>query len=70
MEGVYKVKDFESQIDDIIKNGYDRGPEIGFYSLDQHYRPKLGMFTVIRRPPTAILDCPVLYLWIPGIIPV
>ena len=51
MEGVYKVKDFESQIDDIIKNGYDRGPEIGFYSLDQHYRPKLGMFTVITGIP-------------------
>ena len=51
MDGIYKVTDFESQIDRVVAHGYDRGPDIGYMKLDQHYRPKLGMFTVITGIP-------------------
>ena len=51
MEGIYKVKDFESQIDRVVTHGYDQGPGTGYFALDQHYRPKSGMFTVITGIP-------------------
>jgi len=51
MEGIYKVADFEQDINVIKTRGFDRGHKIGFPSLDQLYRIKRGMFTVVTGIP-------------------
>jgi len=51
MEGIFNVTDFGTEIDQLRTKGFNPGVKIGWLSLDELYRIKLGMFTVITGIP-------------------
>ena len=52
IEGVKMVKEFEDDINNLYKKGFDKGATIGFRHFDKLLQFKEGMFTVVTGIPT------------------
>ena len=52
IEGVKMVKEFEDDIENLYKKGFDKGATIGFRHFDKLLSFKEGMFTVVTGIPT------------------
>lgn len=52
VEGIITAHDTARELDDLYDNGVDRGLEIGYPVLDQHYRIKPGYMSVVTGIPS------------------
>ena len=50
--GIVTANDVARELDDLYDNGIDRGLEIGFPDLDQHYRIKPGYMSIVTGIPS------------------
>lgn len=52
VEGIISANDVARELDDLYDNGIDRGLDIGFPVLDQHYRIKTGYMSIVTGIPS------------------
>lgn len=50
--GLFEISDFTADIDRLYEHGHVAGAKTGWESLDRHYMPALGQFTVVTGIPS------------------
>lgn len=50
--GLFEISDFAADIDRLYEHGQESGVKTGWPSMDKHYRPALGQFTVVTGVPS------------------
>lgn len=52
VKGVFEISDVKEQFDLLYERGLPPGPRTGWPSLDEHYRPALGQWTLVTGIPS------------------